>query len=160
MECNYREMDLSNPKLPSKNIPLPPRRDPDLFSSRAEGGGGWAAATLRRAGYSRGQADGRGGQVQLTGLGRPLHCSTMDGEKYADFNSYTLIKDHFKCVTRSCCAVAQNPTWILCPDGPSAKEKNVRLWPCFKSLKATVNSNIHLPTMNGFGWPTPSFAGI
>lgn len=26
----------SNPKLPSENIPLPPRRDPDLFACRAE----------------------------------------------------------------------------------------------------------------------------
>jgi len=62
----------SNPKLPSKNIPLPPRRDPDVFRSRAEAGGGWAAPTMGRAGDRRGQADGRSGQVQLTGLGRPL----------------------------------------------------------------------------------------
>lgn len=61
----------SNPKLPSKNIPLPPRRDPDLFACRAEAGRGWAAPTRGQAGGRWGQADGRSGQVQFTGLGRP-----------------------------------------------------------------------------------------
>lgn len=49
----------SNPKLPSKNIPLPPRRDPDLFACRAEAGRGWAAPSRGQAGDRRGQADGR-----------------------------------------------------------------------------------------------------
>ena len=62
----------SNPKLPSKNIPLPPRRDLDVSGGRAEAGGGWADPTRGQAGDRRGQADGRSGQVQLTSLGRPL----------------------------------------------------------------------------------------
>lgn len=48
----------SNPRLPSKNIPLPPRRDPDLFACRAEAGRGWAALTGGQGGDRRGQADG------------------------------------------------------------------------------------------------------
>lgn len=62
----------SNPRLPSKNIPLPPRRDPDLFACRAKGGGGWAALNRGQAGDRWGQADGRSGQVQLTSPERPL----------------------------------------------------------------------------------------
>lgn len=70
----------SNPKLPSKNIPLPPRRDPDLFACRAEAGRGWAAQTRGQTGDKQGQADGRGAQVQLTGLGRldaDMRCCTV-----------------------------------------------------------------------------------
>lgn len=62
----------SNPKLPSKNIPLPPRQDPDLFLCTAEAGVGWVALAGGRAGDRRGQTDGRRGQVQFAGLRRPL----------------------------------------------------------------------------------------
>lgn len=62
----------SNPKLPSKNIPLPPERDPDLFACRAGAGRGWAARTGGQVGDRQGQGDGRSGQVQFTGLGRSL----------------------------------------------------------------------------------------
>lgn len=62
----------SNPKLPSKNIPLPPERDPDLFACRAGAGRGWAARTGGQVGDRQGQGDGRSGQVQFAGLGRSL----------------------------------------------------------------------------------------
>lgn len=48
----------SNPKLPSKNISLPPRQDPDLFTCIAEASRGWAAQTRGQAEDGQNQADG------------------------------------------------------------------------------------------------------
>lgn len=69
----------TNSKLPWKNIPLPSKRDPDLFAYMA--GRGWVAPIGGQGGDGQGHAGGKNGQVLVTGL----RCRTVSALKQSLF---------------------------------------------------------------------------
>lgn len=86
----------SNPKLPSKNIPLPPERDPDLFACRAGAGRGWAARTGGQAG-DRQTGSGRweewSGAIYRPGVTTEMRFCTVRGvaQEYFQIGPYCAI---------------------------------------------------------------------